>query len=373
VWGGSLDQGDILYVATAMIDGAHRGKGLFPQLMAALSTEAAVESFRHACFIVRPGTMKAADSENIPKSLGLAPRPTDVSQLSRDVCEPPTEAQQQQCDAAAVKVDALCRRSGFRRVGASAFWARVANAPLHPCLDTAAADAAHDAAALWPGRRRAEYDTPLHPALIPCARTAALVSSRPHARCSCGQCVGGYLSPRSRHVLQYLADAEIDALDSAMRGFQPDQAQDRHCLHGTCEFFAWAGGAVPRMVFRAYLAGIAEILKALTNVMRQERMPTAADVSFAAQHRDARYVAHFVEHDGSVHMVVTFLLNRARRVLRAFCGDGLLFGAGDAAADALPRCDCDFAWHEVLACCGASAIDSLGNTGSDDEPSSLDQ
>ncbi|KAI0030341.1 hypothetical protein K488DRAFT_54470 [Vararia minispora EC-137] len=178
--------------------------------------------------------------------------------------------------------------------------------------------------------------------------------------CTCGECTGGWLSPRMRYQMKVQAevnaDMMLDSLESVGRSirFKPLSEEDIDTYLG-----GWTDYLPPsvheRGITRPVIRGYAALLSSISLVLNLGEIPTPAAVYDQARlggyivesRTDWWAVTAFFDHGGMVEHALNYLLSVA--LDQGPCGDGDFLDAFGDEYDTFPECDNDIDYRMVRA------------------------
>jgi GNAT superfamily N-acetyltransferase len=187
----------------------------------------------------------------------------------------------------------------------------------------------------------------------------ALHSLRLRYGCTCGECIGGFLSPRMRFALLCQAEIQHDLMRESFYEFQdgPDWVGDND------EELNFLPASVKENLKtnKSMREGFINICGYIAECLKQRRIPNENNVLYIYQKKSSEWppvTKHYLERGGTVAAVATMLFQKALQQ-GEYSGDGnhqVVFG--DEIVK-MPECRNDYEFGFVSGMCGYRTISAV--------------
>lgn len=173
--------------------------------------------------------------------------------------------------------------------------------------------------------------------------------------CTCGSCLGGFLSPRMREILLSAAETTYESIsfdsnrdDDAERWCDENEDVFRYLPEYILESFR---------VNKGMIIGFCELWKHLASCLRENKLPTEANILLLVRNGNGwlrRCHNLFLQNSGTVSSVATMLFWKAMDLEAHHESEKKEFDA--AAWDSLPKCRNDREFGFVSGMCGFGRV-----------------
>ena len=167
--------------------------------------------------------------------------------------------------------------------------------------------------------------------------------------CTCGRCLGGFLSPRMALALEYAADFQHDSL-----GSDYDDGEDWYMFHGDSTRHLPQSVRQNLKTNKSLRRGFANMHEHVARCLKEGRIPTKANILDFYRNRVNEWppvTRNYLDRGGTVEGAANGVFGAAR-IWDELAGDGLHMDAAGAQINELPACRNDHEFGFVSGMCG---------------------